>query len=403
VSEQPNARQFAQGSHIAQATEGGTATVDVTHITYEDVRPRLVGAETLEKALHDLEKLPLEEIPIPTSLPHSSYMPVRRNPLFVGREENLKALAEALKAAEDGEQAATVAVTGMGGVGKSQLVSEFVHRYGQYFLGGVFWLSFADAAVVRAEVAGCGGAGGMDLGADFRHLPVKDQVREVMSAWQSALPRLLVFDNCEEEDLLDQWRPPTGGCQVVLTSRREQWDPSLGVKVRPLDVLSREESIALLGKHRPDLPQDDVDLKDIANELGDLPLAVDLAGRYLARYRFRVAPRKYLEQLRSPDLLEHHSMQEVKGISPTRREMDVARTFALSYERLDSVDPVDELAIAVLARAACFAAGEAVPRDLLLSTLNLPDDSSVPTDNSEVELQAEDAISRLIELGLLRT
>jgi hypothetical protein len=75
------------------------------------------------------------------------------------------------------------------------------------------------------------------------------------------------------------------------------------------------------------------------------------------------------------------------------------------YHRVlsDSADPIDKLAIAVLARAACFAAGEAVPRDLLLSTLNLPDDSSVPDYNSEVELQAEDAISRLIELGLLRT
>jgi tetratricopeptide (TPR) repeat protein len=397
VSEQPEADQFAQGNYIAQAKDRSIAKVNVTNITYADVRPRPVDAESLQKALRELEKLPLEEIPAPASLPHASHMPVRRYNFFVGREANLKALAEDLKAAaEDREEAATVAVTGMGGVGKSQLVSEFVHRYGQYFLGGVFWLSFADAAVVPAEVAGCGGAGGMDLRADFRHLPLDDQVREVISTWQSALPRLLVFDNCEEQELLDQWRPPAGGCRVLATSRTEVWDPSLGVKVVALDVLSRKESLALLGKHRPDLPEDNPDLDAIAEELGDLPLAVELAGRYLARYRFEVTPGEYLRQLRSSELLRHPSLQKVKGISPTDHEMDVFRTLALSYERLDTADPTDSLAVAVLARAACFAPGEAIPRRLLLLSLDLLEG------DPQAKLRAADAISRLAELGLLR-
>ena len=62
----------------------------------------------------------------------------------------------------------------------------------------------------------------MRLRPDFGDLSFEDQVREVMSAWQSALPRLLVFDNCEDEALLAQWRPPTGGCRVLVTSRRER-------------------------------------------------------------------------------------------------------------------------------------------------------------------------------------
>jgi tetratricopeptide (TPR) repeat protein len=151
-----------------------------------------------------------------------------------------------------------------------------------------------------------------------------------------------------------------------------------------------------LGKHRPDLPKNDLDLNAIADELGDLPLAVDLAGRYLARYRSVVTPGDYLGQLRSPELLGHRSLQNVKGISPTDHEMDVGRTFALSYEQLDSADPVDELALALLAHASCLAPGETIPHDLLLLSVGLANK------DREAKLRAEDAISRLVDLGLLR-
>jgi hypothetical protein len=361
-------------------------------------KPGSLDDATLAAARQRLRELPLDEVPDPAPLPRGSSIALPQpNPCFVGREEELKALAATLKAGDTAAigQVRTAAATGLGGIGKTQLASEFAHRYGQYFAGGVFWLSFADESVVPAEVAACGGAGGMDLRPDFGNLDLEDQVRLVMSEWQSELPHLLVFDNCEDKALLAQWRPRTGGCRVLVTTRREWWDRKLGVKALPLNVLSREESVALLREHRPDLSAGNPDLYAIAPELGDLPLALELAGGYLERYDFEVTPADYLAQLRRPDLLEHRSLQE-GGISLTGHVRSVARTFALSYDRLKTDDPTDALAVALLTRAARFAPGEPIPRDLLRATLDLPDD-----DPDEI-LRAGDAVRRLVELGLLQ-
>ena len=333
-------------------------------------------------------------IPDPAPLPAGSRMPFSKNPLFVGREADLKQLADVLYAGSDVavNQVETTATMGLGGIGKTQLASEFVHRYGQFFNGGVFWLSLADPQSVMAEIANCGGAGGMNLHPEFGARPLEDQVRLVQAAWQEPVPRLLVFDNCEDPELLVRWRPTTGGCRVLVTSRRGDWDAVLGVQAVTLGVLSRSESLALLVNHCPDV--DGALLDAIAEELGDLPLALHLAGSYLHRYRRVVAPAVYLEQLRDPKLLHHPSMQGL-GISPTGHMQNVGRSFALSYDQLDPEDTTDAVAMQLLVHAAHFAPGEPIWYDLLIKTLD------VSVEDSGMDLLVENAFSRLIELGLI--
>ena len=350
-----------------------TTQYNADHITiYAQATPRPVDPETLAAAERQLAALPLETIPDPAPLPPGSRMPLRRNPLFVGREADLRALATALKGGETAAIGQTAAISGLGGMGKTQLASEFVHRYGQFFAGGVFWLSFADPAAVPTEVAACGGPGALALHPEFHTLPLADQVQLVQAAWQSPLPRLLVFDNCEDEALLAQWRPPHGGCRVLVTSRRAQWEASLGVQRCPWASSDGTRVSRCCATIARTSSADDTDLEAIAAELGDLPLALHLAGSFLARYRQAITPTAYLAQLRQPDLLAHRSLQGWKltrELSPTQHEQHVARTFALSYDRLDPADPTDASALALLARAAHFAPGQPIPRDLLLATI----------------------------------
>jgi len=371
--------------------------VNTTYNTYQygDLRPREVDAETLAAATARLATLPLAAIPDHAPLPPGSRMLLSRNPLFVGRADDLQKLAAALKGGETVAIGQIAVATGLGGIGKTNLATEFVHRYGHFFAGGVFWLSFADPGSLPAEVAACGLFGLVER-PDYGSLKLDEQIPLVLAAWQSPLPRLLVFDNCEDEALLAQWRPPTGGCRVLVTSRRATWDAALGVQALPLGVLPRAESIALLRKFVTDLSDADADA--IADELGDLPLALHLAGSFLARYWGRVTPADYLARLRQPDLLTHRSLVgRHLDHSPTAHDLHVGRTFALSYDRLDPDDPIDALARSLLARAAHFAPGEPIPRDLLLSTVTTTADEA----DEDALLDADDALHRLLELGLL--
>ena len=79
-----------------------------------------------------------------------------------------------------------------------------------------------------------------------------------------------------------------------------------------------------------------------------MPLALHLAGSFLAAYRHAVTPKAYLTQLRDETLLDHPSLRgRGTTFSPTGHELHVARTFALSYDRLDPKDENDALALAL--------------------------------------------------------
>src|SRR5579859_3927544 len=253
----PRITQAATGSYIAQAAEGGTAIV----ATYHLAPPPPVDAAAVAEATRLLSQIPADT-PLAAALPPHSRMPLARNDLFTGRTQELQWLASHL--GPSSEQVPTVIVAGLGGIGKSQLASEYAHRYGRFYAGGVLWVSMADPMTIPSEVAACGGVGVMDLRPDFAVLSQEDQLGLVLAAWQGPLPRLLVFDNCDSEETLAQWRPATGSCRVLVTSRRSLWDLTLGVHVLDLDVLSLGESLSLLERYRPAAtPEDAAALTEI--------------------------------------------------------------------------------------------------------------------------------------------
>jgi tetratricopeptide (TPR) repeat protein len=375
---------FGEGNSFDQATirVGDIAGGDIINVTVHLSQ----ALDPLPVARALFASLPLDRLPAPTpDLPPTSRMLLSRNPQFVGREQDLRNLALVIADLQPTVIVSAVA-TGIGGIGKTSIAVEFVYRYGCYFAGGVFWIGCADPAAIASEVVACA----LTMGLPVAELPLDDQVAAVRRAWQEPLPRLLIFDNCEDPQLLATWIPTVGGCRVLVTARRGEWSTGSWV---PIGVLARSDSITLIQTLAPHVALADADA--VAEAVGDLPLALHLAGSYLARVRGHETPPQYLERLVAVEILDHpafvgRALRAGEAL-PTKHEQDVARTFALSFEQLDLEDRVDRLAHHFLMCLACLAPGELVPQELLWAMLPAGSDS----------LDGVDALDRGILLGLV--
>jgi len=324
-----------------------------------DNHPKKEGTEKLPR-LPKRGKLP--EV---GALPPGSHVPYPRNACFTGREADLFALANALLyPAETGRVTVTqmLAATGLGGMGKTQLAVEFCHRYGQYY-EGVHWLYCRDGKL-ESEIAACGQR--MNLQPWPEKQPA--QVEKTLRAWQGSRRRLLVLDNLEDPETLRAWLPRLDRCRLLITARRPDWPVELGVQTQPLGLLTPVESRELLRRLAPRLKTAaGAELDGITEKLGRLPLALDLAGRYL-NDRETLSPAAYLQALeKQENLLQHSSLLSwVEGCSPTGHETSPAATFQLSWQQLEEENPANALARKVFLLAGWCAPNTAIPRDLLV-------------------------------------
>jgi tetratricopeptide (TPR) repeat protein len=360
-----------------------------------DLDPARERPEDFERWREQVEAEEPGEIPPVGPLPRGSVMPHRPNPHFVGREDELRDLERLLRAGSPTAIGQVAAATGLGGIGKSQLAVEYAYRYGRRYAGGVFWLDMEDPQAIGSQVALCGGK--MNL-PGFDELPLPEQIERVKEEWNTRTLRLLIFDNVAEPKVVEEWRPRPGGCRVLITSRRTAWPSGLGVKEVRLATLPRPKAVELLCEGRPEALEDEKEQKAadaICQTLGDLPLAVALAGRYLESYKYDVTLAGYLKELQAQPVLDNPALVDfVKDPSPTKHIQNVGATFELSYERLDGEDEIDLLAMKLFHLASHFAP-VSINRRLLAKA------AALDPDEEEERRRATDGIRRLTGLGLM--
>jgi tetratricopeptide (TPR) repeat protein len=372
------------------------------------------GFEKLAKALNvragQLKRI-LGVLSAPSfgGLPPGSYIPFPRNVLFTGREHDLEMLAEVLltatplgnsgqanaKGAKEKDKnlselralrgskntVITQAITGMGGIGKTQLAVEFAYRYGHHFKGA-HWLDLRDPSQFETEIAKNGEK--MLLQPWPEELPI--QIAYTLNAWKTNGPRLLILDNFEEVGLahavLANFQHPS--LRILVTSRRGDWPSNLGLQSLGLEVFTKEESLEFLDELLENREDRTEDVEHLAAHLGHLPLALELAGRYLGKHP-RLSILGYLAQLEN--VLEHRSMGNWKPElkSATAHDLSLIQTFMLSWEQVG-----DENAQKAFIMAGFLAPNSAIPLEIFESALEV---------SQEI---CDETLEELYGLGLLR-
>jgi nucleoside phosphorylase/tetratricopeptide (TPR) repeat protein len=297
-----------------------------------------------------------------------------RNPNFTGRGDELDRIRTGLRA----HATMTVqALRGMGGVGKTQTVLEYAHRYAtDYTL--VWWVNaeqatlIADQYVVLAERLGVPPA-------DAR----ADTVAAVCANLRMHGGWLLIFDNAES---VDDLRPalPGGVGHVLVTTRRGGFR-ALG-EVLDLDVLDRPGAVRLLRRRAPAMTVGEAGR--LAKRLGDLPLALDQAAAYIDQTG--IAPAEYLHLLHTRAAELYH-----RGYVEGHRH-NIATVWSLSLDRIRTTSP----AAAQLLGLCAWLAPDPVPLDLFTAGRKwLPATLAAAADDV---LTFNEAVGALLDFCLVR-
>jgi WD40 repeat protein len=294
-----------------------------------------------------------------------------RNPYFVGREEELAILHELLdeptplgvsSALVDPRATPKVAgLTGMGGIGKSQLVVEYIYRYRDAYPGGYFWIN-------AAEPLGEGFAHiGRTLCGDGYEKPWRELIRIAADHLRSDPDILLVLDNLPDPMTLNF---PVNGvvvpaalpCRVLFTTRRRDLP---GYRTLAVDRLPSGQALRLLlrGPGRQPIldtahPEHET-ARRICAVLGYLPLALELAAAYLAIAGAQVTLTGYLERLgRYGALSTVDDLEDLEVVvrSPSTRHDSVTPTLRSQWNAL-----VDKGARLLLQIAALLPEAEMIP------------------------------------------
>jgi TIR domain len=234
---------------------------------------------------------------------------------------------------------------GLGGAGKTSVAVEYAHR--QLGRVGMCWqLQAEDPAVLAAEFAELAVQLGVGESAGARD-PV-GAVHAVLARTQASW--LLLFDNVADPEAVQRFLPPAGNGQVVITTQSQHWPPA-----RALDVPALDSATAAGFLLERTGGTDRTAARELAGELGGLPLALEQAAAYMRAAGIPLEAYLRLFRDRQADLL-------ARGEASGHRQ-HTAATLALAAGRLEQEAP----AAAGLLQLLAFLAPEPVPLPLLLA------------------------------------
>lgn len=291
------------------------------------------------------------------------HIPFRRNTRFVGRGTELDAIKDLLF----GQGSPSVAIFGLGGVGKTQVALELAYwtkeTHQEYSILWVPALSEATFEQAYAEIARK-----LKIRKISDDEDVKVSVRGHLSS-EAAGPWLFILDNADDVDTvlhapgaLSQYLPESERGLVLYTTRSPDVASRASDEIE-LQKMSHQEAKSMLERSlkRKGLIENEARVEELIEELASLPLAIAQAAAYLDRNRLSVDD--YLKLLRGTeeDMVSAMSREFHDNTRYPGSQNAVATTWLVSMDQIRRFDPVAAELLSFISQIE----PKAIPRSIL--------------------------------------
>jgi tetratricopeptide (TPR) repeat protein len=302
----------------------------------------------------------LEPASTPAELECFWNVPFNRNPFFTGRADLIDTLHRLLSRDRSVALTQSHALTGLGGIGKTQTAVEYTYRYRDEYRA-ILWVRAANLETLVADYVSLASLlklPGQDASDQMAIVAVVKRWMALNGAW------LLILDNADELPLLADFLPSGGQGHVLLTTRSQATGKI--AESLPVEKMDMNEGMLLLLRRAKllasDAPLDNstrtlrMQAQSIVEELDGLPLALDQAAAYIEETGCRLGVYLDLYQQRRSALLKRQS-----SVS-TDYPHTVANTWSLCFQKVEQADP----AAADLLRMCSFLDPDAIPEAMLM-------------------------------------
>ncbi|CAM1507781.1 Fc.00g046290.m01.CDS01 [Cosmosporella sp. VM-42] len=313
-------------------------------------------------------------------------IPFGANTKFSGREDVLDAIGKLL----DPETAATslksIALFGMGGVGKTQIAIQYAYRNLEKF-DVLLWVAADNAIAIGQSCRTIADGLGL-LGSDEE---MKDAAAAIykIKTWLATTKStyLVIFDNADDLTALKTAWPGTIRGSVLLTTRDFTVATSLMTKHVLVDALGNEDGSKMLLKaleldHTS--PDDEQHAFAISKTFGGLPLALTQIGGFIKQRKMSL--KEFLP------LYERYSAKiDARKVPGSDYEHTLSTVWNVSFERLT------ENSTRLLNLLSLFDPGGISEDILLQGSQNIDDEFSFLSD----EMDVGDASENLLRAALV--
>ncbi|KAN0070706.1 hypothetical protein V8E54_010871 [Elaphomyces granulatus] len=306
-------------------------------------------------------------------------VPFKRNRRFLGRHIEIVELEQ--KILNNNDQVQKMAITGLGGVGKTQIALEIAYQVKDRKPEcSIFWIPSTSIEMVEQAYMSIGKHLGLQA---VTPTEMKMRVKAYLSS-EKAGPWLLIVDNVDDRSIwltsdgsspaMDTYLPESKYGFVLFTSRNQQLATKLvGPDVINISQMDDKMAIDLLRASLIDknLVNDRQATRQLLRQLSSLPLAITQVASYINETGTSVAT--YLSLLQSQEnvMVELLSQDFEDEWRYTGINNSVAVTWLISFKQIQRLNP---LASDYLLFMSCID-----PRDIPLSLL--------PSDSSKVKQQ----------------